>query len=213
MLSGHPTGEARDQVVVVVRGFATRAACRFVLAIAAASLFAAPAIAKPAAADASPHAATQAWRFPLKKRSTWGYRISQRYGDHGHVDRGRYHTGTDVAAPCGTPVVAVSNARVVQVRRKASGGYGKIVVLEHNHVAHGTVYALYAHLREVGVEPGQVVERGQRLGTSGTTGRSTGCHLHFAMRTKPGTGSGYTKSHPRKHGWLDPAAVIKRTLR
>jgi murein DD-endopeptidase MepM/ murein hydrolase activator NlpD len=85
----------------------------------------------------------------------------------------RFHGGVDLAAPEGTPVLAVAAARVLSVRHR--GGYGLEIQLEHP--AGWTTR--YAHLGRADVEPGQWVVRGQRLGAVGSTGRTTGPHLHF----------------------------------
>jgi len=83
------------------------------------------------------------------------------------------HTGIDYAVDRGTPVVAVNGGRVALV-----GDYffpGRLVVLDHGLA----VYTLYFHLDTVGVTDGEMVERGQPIGTVGATGRATGPHLHF----------------------------------
>ena len=83
------------------------------------------------------------------------------------------HTGIDYAVDRGTPVVAANAGRVALL-----GDYffpGRLVVLDHGL----GVYTLYFHLDTVGVTDGEVVERGQPIGTVGATGRATGPHLHF----------------------------------
>lgn len=93
-----------------------------------------------------------------------------------------FHRGIDIRANVGTPVLSVASGVVIEVTEQRYG-YGK-----HIRVAHaGTVSSLYAHLNEIKVEVGQRVERGQEIGTIGSTGWSTGNHLHFeiseSMRT------------------------------
>lgn len=85
----------------------------------------------------------------------------------------RFHQGIDLPSPQGTPVVAVAPGWVVS--RESTPGYGLSVVLRHG--AGWTTR--YAHLSEAEVRPGQQVARGQVLGQVGSTGRSTGPHLHF----------------------------------
>jgi murein DD-endopeptidase MepM/ murein hydrolase activator NlpD len=94
-----------------------------------------------------------------------------------------YHTGVDFPVPTGTAVRAVSGARVVSAGW--AGAYGYQVVLRHDDGR----YSQYAHLSAISVSSGQQVNAAQRLGRSGSTGNSTGPHLHFEVRTGPGYGS------------------------
>jgi murein DD-endopeptidase MepM/ murein hydrolase activator NlpD len=89
-----------------------------------------------------------------------------------------FHRGTDVAAPCGTPVFAATGGIVVEAR--VVGGYGNWILLEHG----AGVSTGYAHLQDGGilVSAGQRVEAGQLIGLVGSTGASTGCHLHLEVR-------------------------------
>jgi murein DD-endopeptidase MepM/ murein hydrolase activator NlpD len=88
----------------------------------------------------------------------------------------RMHSGVDFAGPSGTPIQATSDGVV----KKAGwqGGYGNAVIIEH---AFG-IETLYAHLSRIDVREGQRVSRGDRIGGMGTTGRSTGVHLHYEVR-------------------------------
>jgi murein DD-endopeptidase MepM/ murein hydrolase activator NlpD len=88
-----------------------------------------------------------------------------------------YHTGVDFAIAPGTPLLAVGNATVVSAGWH--GSYGKEVVLR---LADGH-FAQYAHLSSVEVSRGQQVSTAQEIGRSGSTGNSTGPHLHFEIRT------------------------------
>lgn len=90
----------------------------------------------------------------------------------------QHHWGIDIAAPVGTPVHA-SATGVVQFAGWYAG-YGRVVYLDHG----GGWTTLYGHLRGMYVEPGQVVQQGNLIGTVGTNGRSTGPHLHFEIRYK-----------------------------
>ncbi|MEV7427374.1 MULTISPECIES: transglycosylase family protein [unclassified Streptomyces] len=94
-----------------------------------------------------------------------------------------YHTGVDFPVPTGTSVKAVGPGTVVSAGW--AGAYGYQVVIRH---ADGK-YSQYAHLSALNVREGQTVGGGQRIARSGTTGNSTGPHLHFEMRTGPGYGS------------------------
>ncbi|MBT2493728.1 transglycosylase family protein [Streptomyces sp. ISL-96] len=94
-----------------------------------------------------------------------------------------YHTGVDFPVPTGTAVKSVAPGRVVSAGW--GGAYGYQVVVQH---VDGK-YSQYAHLSALTVREGQKVGVGQRIGRSGSTGNSTGPHLHFEVRTGPGYGS------------------------
>lgn len=97
-------------------------------------------------------------------------RISQHF--HGK-------NGVDIASPCGTPMKAAAPGVVTIANDYGwNGGYGKLVVIKHNN---GT-QTLYAHLSKVYVKAGSTVSYETKIGLVGTTGRSTGCHLHFETR-------------------------------
>lgn len=98
------------------------------------------------------------------------------------------HTGVDLAAPTGTAIQAANSGAVI-FAGWSSWGYGNTVVL-----AHGPFLTLYAHMNSIGVGCGQLVSVGQVVGTVGSTGNSSGPHLHFEIR------NGDTPS--------DPAATI-----
>lgn len=108
-------------------------------------------------------------------------RISSQYGMRRHPIYGtnRMHSGTDFAAPCGTPIWAAANGTVV--RRSYAGGYGNHIVVNHGTMRGVNVMTSYSHLSRFGVSNGQRVTRGQVIGYVGTTGSSTGCHLHFMV--------------------------------
>ncbi|MFD0376026.1 transglycosylase family protein [Streptomyces sp. NPDC127112] len=94
-----------------------------------------------------------------------------------------YHTGVDFPVPTGTSIKAVGPGTVESAGW--AGAYGYQVVIKH---ADGR-YSQYAHLSALGVKAGQQVSGGQRIGRSGSTGNTTGPHLHFEMRTSPAYGS------------------------
>lgn len=89
-----------------------------------------------------------------------------------------WHQGIDIDASSGTPVLAVTGGVVVMVG-DADDGYGSKVVVDHG----GGLGSVYAHLSSVSVGVGQIVGEGQVVGGVGSTGRSTGPHLHFELRT------------------------------
>ncbi|MGA1600954.1 MAG: LysM peptidoglycan-binding domain-containing protein [Prochlorothrix sp.] len=105
---------------------------------------------------------------------------------------GRMHKGIDIAAPVGTPIVAASNG-VVTFAGWNSGGYGNLVEIQHPD---GTV-TLYAHNSRILVRPGQRVGQGQQIAEMGSTGYSTGPHLHFEI-------------HPSGQGAVNPMAYLPR---
>jgi murein DD-endopeptidase MepM/ murein hydrolase activator NlpD len=88
-----------------------------------------------------------------------------------------FHTGIDIAAPFGTTVTAAAPGVIVAVGH-TSIGYGNYVVIGHG----GGIMTLYGHLLETDVLVGDVVKRGQRIGLEGSTGWSTGPHVHFELR-------------------------------
>ncbi|NED82849.1 M23 family metallopeptidase, partial [Streptomyces sp. SID11233] len=97
--------------------------------------------------------------------------LSAGFGGSGsHWSRG--HTGQDFAVGIGTPVRAVGGGRVVRV--SCGGPFGIEVVLQHP----GGYYTQYAHLSSVAVDQGETVRTGQWIAQSGTTGNSTGPHVH-----------------------------------
>jgi biotin carboxyl carrier protein len=106
------------------------------------------------------------------------------------------HSGLDMIAPAGTPVVAATAGTVVAVNGNAGASYGNYVAIEHS----GGVYTLYAHLSSTSVSVGQSVTAGQTIGAVGSTGNSSGPHLHFEVRNDPSAFSVGVFSNPRT--WL-----------
>lgn len=87
--------------------------------------------------------------------------------------------GVDLASMCGNPVMASAEGTVLVARSSGwNGGYGRYVVIAHKN---GT-QTLYGHMLSVGVVPGQRVNQGQEIGKIGSSGNSTGCHVHFEIR-------------------------------
>ncbi|MFE1266802.1 transglycosylase family protein [Streptomyces sp. NPDC058758] len=109
--------------------------------------------------------------------------IGTRYGKPGSSWSSGYHTGVDFPVPTGTTVKAVSDGKIVSAGW--GGAYGYQIVVRHDDGR----YSQYAHLSAVSVREGQRVTGGQRIGRSGSTGNSSGPHLHFEVRTGPGYGS------------------------
>ena len=109
-----------------------------------------------------------------------GGRISSGFGTRRHPIFGyrRMHTGTDFAAPRGTPIYATANGKVRFVGRK--GGYGKAIELSH----FDGITTLYGHMSQYkkGLGPGNTIKRGDVIGYVGSTGSSTGNHVHYEFR-------------------------------
>ena len=118
------------------------------------------------------------WYWPLPGR----YKISSLFGSRPDPFTGKRdnHTGTDIPAPGGTPIYAAKTGIVTTVNKnKNASSYGYYCI-----ISHGSGYAtLYAHQNQVPiVQEGQAVQKGQVIGYVGSTGRSTGNHLHFELR-------------------------------
>jgi hypothetical protein len=109
--------------------------------------------------------------MPAPISSMFGWRVHPITGDR------RFHSGTDLAAPQGTPVLAAYAGQVAIA--DFMGGYGLAIALNHNQATQQT---LYAHLSEIFVKPGEQVKQGDVIGRVGSTGNSTGPHLHFEFR-------------------------------
>jgi murein DD-endopeptidase MepM/ murein hydrolase activator NlpD len=107
----------------------------------------------------------------MHSMSGFGYRI------HPVHKLKKFHKGIDFTAPRGTAIQATGNGKVVRIQKKALG-YGKNVLIDH-----GFGYtSLYAHMNEIIVNVGDVVTKGQKIGTIGSTGTSTAPHLHYEVR-------------------------------
>lgn len=118
-------------------------------------------------------------RKALMKTPIDGARLSSRFGKRKHPILGftRLHAGVDFAAPRGTPIYAAGDGNVV--RASTFGGYGKYIKIRHN----STYSTAYAHLHGYarGIRSGARVRQGQVIGYVGSTGRSTGPHLHYEI--------------------------------
>lgn len=125
--------------------------------------------------------------YSSTKKAASGYylfptngRITSKWGPRG----GRFHYGVDIGAPRGTAIVASASGTIVKTitgcregSRSCGGGYGNYVVIKHGN---GTK-TLYAHMSKVSVAYGAKVKQGQKIGTIGNTGRSSGPHTHFEI--------------------------------
>ncbi|MBN3894535.1 MAG: M23 family metallopeptidase [Nostoc sp. NOS(2021)] len=128
--------------------------------------------------------------IPAPITSLFGWRIHPITGDR------RFHAGTDLGAPTGTPVLAAAAGQVETANWV--GGYGLTVILNHKSAEQ----TLYGHMSEILVQPGQWVQPGTVIGLVGSTGNSTGPHLHFEVR------------HLTQDGWVatDPGVELQGAL-
>ena len=133
-----------------------------------------------AAASASkPQLSFNGFACPLKSYS----RISSEYGWRKNPVSGvnKLHAGIDFAAAGGTPIYAAASG-YVQVAGWSTGGYGNYVIIYHGKMSDGNAYStLYAHMRSVATSAGKYVKQGELIGYVGTTGNSTGNHLHLEV--------------------------------
>ena len=104
--------------------------------------------------------------------SGYGYRVDPIYGSS------KFHEGLDFAASKGTDVFATGDGKIMVAGREA--GYGNCIDIDHGY----NYLTRYAHLSEILVKPGEEVKRGQLIGKVGSTGKSTGPHLHYEVRYK-----------------------------
>ena len=161
----------------------------------------------------------------LKSPLKYAANITSRYGPRRHPVLGytRMHRGVDYGVPTGTPIWSVGEGKVLRAGR--NGGYGKFIEIRH---ANGWV-SRYAHLSRIQVKRGQKVKQKDIIGAVGSTGMSTGPHLHYELlrdgkhvnpqqqkfkRGKPLTGEAlerYLESVRRVSSRLDSAGVARRT--
>lgn len=121
------------------------------------------------------YAGTFTWPTPGHTRvsSPFGWRM------HPILHVRKMHTGIDIAAPSGTTIVAAASGTVIHTYSVSqSGGYGNFTIIDHGN---GLV-TCYAHQSSISVRVGQHVSKGQTIGAVGSTGMSTGAHLHFEVR-------------------------------
>lgn len=114
--------------------------------------------------------AAQKAPFAMPVRSS--FRFTSGFG----MRWGRMHSGTDFAAPHGTPIFSTADGVVVHAGWQS--GYGRLVKIQHEF----GIETRYAHMSKLHVRKGQRVSRGDRIGDMGSTGRSTGTHLHYEVR-------------------------------
>ncbi|HMR12116.1 MAG TPA: M23 family metallopeptidase [Arachnia sp.] len=134
--------------------------------------------------------------FPVPE-GTWV--LTSEYGPRVHPITGEdsFHTGTDFAAPDGTPILAAADGTVTVA--EFSGGYGGLIVIEHT-IDGQTIATAYGHMWEHGIhiQAGDIVTAGQHIGDIGSSGNSTGPHLHFEVRL-----GGTDGDHTDPAAWLN----------
>lgn len=108
-------------------------------------------------------------------RPTSGWNLSQYFG---HTSFERNHTGIDLTALSGRTIFASASGQIVATNRGWGGGYGNHIIISHGN----SFTTLYGHLSQINVSKGQWVNQGQAIGIMGSTGWSTGTHLHFEIR-------------------------------
>lgn len=108
--------------------------------------------------------------------SLFGWRVHPIWGTS------RFHSGLDIAVPYGTNVLAAQEGQVILADSGWNGGYGQCVIISHGH----GVSTLYGHMSGIAVSEGQHVSRGQTIGYCGSSGNSTGPHIHFEVRLDGG---------------------------
>ncbi|MEW9520723.1 M23 family metallopeptidase [Streptomyces tubercidicus] len=141
--------------------------------------------AKAAAAKAKQAAAKKAnaWVTPVDK-----YTLGSTFGLAGNM-WAHSHSGQDFVVPSGTAVKAAHAGTVVKAGPNGGGdgpAYGNAIVIKHGD----GMFTQYAHLSQINVSVGQQVGTGEKIGLSGSTGNSSGPHLHFEVRTGPDYGTG-----------------------
>jgi murein DD-endopeptidase MepM/ murein hydrolase activator NlpD len=105
-------------------------------------------------------------------------KISSLYGPRG----GKFHQGIDIPAATGSDILAVEEGEVIYARHQG-GGYGNLVMIQHPN----DIVSLYAHSQRILVSEGDKVSRGEKIALVGSTGRSSGPHLHLEIRNKERT--------------------------
>ncbi|WKX71817.1 M23 family metallopeptidase [Streptomyces sp. XD-27] len=177
--------DVRAQADTQARAAAKDAAAKRAAADRAAKQAKDRAAAKKKASRGAPRPAvrsTSDWTSPLHS-----YVLGSTFGLAG--DRwSNSHSGQDFVVPTGTSVKAAHGGVVVKAGPNGGGdgpAYGNAIVIRHG----GATYTQYAHLSQVKVHVGQTVGKGQEIGLSGSTGNSTGPHLHFEVRTTPNYGT------------------------
>lgn len=133
---------------------------------------------RPALESTLAEEAAQAAALPNAEPIEGGLEVTSEFGLRRNPFGGfsyEMHSGIDFRGPVGTPIYATADGVVVKAEH--SGGYGKHVVIDHGY----SYETLYAHMSDIEVQAGDRVQRGDRIGKLGSTGRSSGPHLHYEV--------------------------------
>lgn len=132
--------------------------------------------------------------------------VTQRFGENYALYLEKYgyagHNGTDIGAPQGTPILAPADGAVAWA--DTDPDYGNYVRIYHPHFE---LHSFFAHLQEAKTRRGDMVHRGQIIGVSGSTGNSTGPHLHFEIRLGGGPNSYAAAAYGHTKGRVDPETI------
>lgn len=150
------------------------------------------------------------WVWPFGASDGFGYPVTRAFA---HERKGRFHTGVDIAAPCGTPAWSIGRGTVVSVERgDRAAQVGKHVVVRYRVPGYDRpVFVMYAHLQRLLRTKGEVHAR-TPIARTGRSGRASDCHLHLAARVGSPPDGGYSRAHPKTRGYLDPAALLRRLV-
>ncbi|AEM80439.1 M23 family metallopeptidase [Streptomyces violaceusniger] len=174
--------KGRAAVVAVGLGASLALGAGTAFAVGAGEAPAAPSVKQVAVKAPAKKAPAKDWQTPVDKFSIGaGFGLAGNLWSHNH-------SGQDFVVPTGTPVHAAHDGVVVKAGPNGGGdgpAYGNAIVIKHDNAT----YSQYAHLSRIDVRIGQTVTEGQQIGLSGSTGNSTGPHLHFEIRTTPNYGS------------------------
>jgi murein DD-endopeptidase MepM/ murein hydrolase activator NlpD len=147
-----------------------------------------------------------AWALP----TIGSYRLTSRFGSRIHPVRGTldFHTGLDFAVPHSSPVYAATNGVVTSTGW--GGGYGNLIKIQHAD----NVQTWYAHLSTIAVQTNQQVKAGAQIGAVGSTGNSTGPHLHFEVRVNgtPRDPEPWLPAHGVRLAMRAPGMNVERSL-
>jgi murein DD-endopeptidase MepM/ murein hydrolase activator NlpD len=154
--------------------------------------------------------ASDNFQFPVGGLNFMPFRITQNYADYraSGLYGNKYHVGIDIGVPANTPVKATASGIVI-VSESNKRGWGNVIMIRH-YTNGGYIHSLYAHLNSLSVNVGDVVTGGTVIGLSGSTGNSTGNHLHFEIKgANNGTlGLGDLSVHPDRAGFMNPLIFI-----
>lgn len=141
--------------------------------------------------------------------------ISSLFGPRIHPvtgEVGKPHWGVDYGNDVDNTIVAAQNGKVVRARNAETDGYGKLVIIEH--IVEGELWStVYAHLASISIREGATVRIGQKIGVKGTTGVSTGIHLHFEVHKGKWNNKFTNAVNPLFHVYDPDIKVLQQQLK